>query len=340
MAGTSTDAPPAPLVDGESSLDRLARLDLEGRRLKALALLEGDPDVRVLTRFRERPAYNAAPPGTVIHHGLFLDLETTGLDPAIAEVIELGAVPFTFSEEGTIFTVGPVFQGYEQPKEPIPAEITALTGITDEMVAGKIIESAMMDQITNKVELVIAHNADYDRKIAERRWVYRFEHLPWACSQKQVDWKARGSIGAKLGNILMCLRSMFYEAHRAADDCLAGIDVLNHERIVVPAGDLPEVRQTALGELLDTTRSGVFRVYAHNSPFEDKDLLKARGFFWTGEKPWKRDFTTREAADAEVDWLQDLRPALRPQIKRIQAKHRYSIREESFAIPVGGVQFR
>ncbi|HTJ62127.1 MAG TPA: 3'-5' exonuclease [Candidatus Saccharimonadales bacterium] len=292
--------------------------------LQALGILAEHPDFRVLTRFRERPAYHAAPPGAVIHKAVFLDLETTGLDPAVAEIIELGATRFTFDEDGRIFTVGPTVQGYEQPSNPITPEITALTGITNDMVEGKVIESVVMDHLMDGVELVIAHNADYDRKIAERRWKYRFEHLPWACSYKQIDWKARGSIGSKLGNILMTLRGQFYDAHRAADDCLVGIDVLNHQLD----------GRTAMAELLDTTRAGVFRVYAHGAPFEVKDQLKARGFFWTGEKPWKRDFITREAADAEVVWLDETGFSKGAQIKRISSRHRYSTREESRAVPL------
>ena len=293
----------------------------EERTRRALAELVGDPDVRVLRRFLKRPGYNAAPPGAVIHHGLYLDLETTGLDTETAEVIELGAARFTFGDDGTIFTVGETFTGFEQPSKPIEPEITKITGITNEMVEGKVIESGDMDRLCDGVELAVAHNADYDRKISERRWKYRFEHLPWACSYKQVDWKLRGSVGSKLGNILMTLRGQFYDAHRAYDDALVGIDVLNH----VHEG------RSAMAELLDTTRAGVFRVYAHGAPFEVKDRLKARGFFWTGEKPWKRDFASRPEAEAEVVWLRERSFSRQPEIKRINAKHRYSTREEAKA---------
>lgn len=296
--------------------------------LQALGILAEHPDVRVLTRFRERPAYNAAPPGTVLHKAVYLDLETTGLDPSVAEVIELGAVRFTFDEHGTIYTVGPTFSGYEQPSKPIDPAVTIITGITDDMVAGKVIESAVMDHLMEGVDLVIAHNAEYDRKIAERRWQYRFEHLPWACSYKQIDWKRRGSIGSKLGNILMTTRGMFYDAHRAADDALVGIDILTHS---FNTNDGP---YTALAELLETTREGVYRVYAHGAPFEAKGRLKARGFFWTGEKPWKRDFTDRGEAARELLWLAESKISMQAQIKRINARHRYSIREESRAVPM------
>lgn len=296
--------------------------------------VENDPDYRVLRRFKPRPAYNAAIPGLVLHQGLFLDLETTSLDVDVAEVIELGATRFKFDETGRIYTVEPAVSYFEQPSAPIPEEITELTGITDEMVYGKVIESADMDTLMDGVELTIAHNADYDRKIAERRWKFRFEHLAWACSQKQIDWKARGSIGSKLGNVLMTTRSMFYEAHRAGDDTLVGVDILTHERQVAAVEGLPPVHQTALSELLDTTRSGVYRVYANDSPFERKGELKSRGYFWTGEKPWKRDFTTIEAAEEELAWLDRTNLSFRPAIKRIKAKDRYSVREETHAVPL------
>lgn len=301
---------------------------------EAFAIVATHPGIRVLRRFQQRPAYKAAMPGVILHRAAFIDFETTGLDPETAEVVEFGGAVFTFDEEGTIYTVGPTFSAYEQPSIPIPAEATAVHGITDDMVRGKVIGTDSVQWFLAGTELVIAHNAEYDRKIAERRWPTFFESLPWACSFRQVDWKRRGAVGAQLTNLLMHLRGQFHDAHRALDDVLVGIEVLNHRHMVAVDGDPGAWSSTALGELLTTTRSGIFRVYAHESPYEDKDMLKARGYFWTGDKPWKRDFKTREEGEAECRWLLDLRPCLRPQIKRIPATHRYSRREESRALPL------
>jgi|GEM_PF-5268204 len=79
-----------------------------------------------------------------------VDTETTGVDHAKDEVIEIGAVAFTHDNEGVIGDVVGVYSGLRQPAEPIPAEITRLTGITDQMVAGLEIDFAALDALVTR----------------------------------------------------------------------------------------------------------------------------------------------------------------------------------------------
>lgn len=51
------------------------------------------------------------------------------------EIIELAMVPFVYSLDGCIFEIGESFESAGQPTTAIPAAITTLIGITDEMVA-------------------------------------------------------------------------------------------------------------------------------------------------------------------------------------------------------------
>ena len=76
---------------------------------------------------------------------LFVDVETTGLDHQTDEIIELAIVPFTYGPDGQIYEVKGALQRFHQPKKPISAEITRLTGITDEMVAGHAIDPAEVE---------------------------------------------------------------------------------------------------------------------------------------------------------------------------------------------------
>lgn len=79
-----------------------------------------------------------------------VNTETTGLDHAKDEVIEIGAVAFTHDNEGVIGDVVGVYSGLRQPAERIPAEITRLTGITDQMVAGLEIDFAAVDALVTR----------------------------------------------------------------------------------------------------------------------------------------------------------------------------------------------
>src|SRR5690606_22350588 len=152
----------------------------------------------------------------------------------------------------------------EDPGYPIPEAVSELTGITDEMVRGKRIDDASVEAMLGDVSLVVAHNASFDRPFVERR-LPGFAAKPWACSCREVPWREHGCSGSKLEYILLTMAGEFYDAHRAADDCLVGIHVLASRG---PTGELP------FAQLLESARRTTFRVWAVGSPFSSKDRLK------------------------------------------------------------------
>lgn len=98
---------------------------------------------------------------------MILDTETTGLNHRKDEIIEIGAVAFTFDAAGTIGDVIGVYGGLQEPSAPNPSGITRLTGITDEMVAGQMIDLHQLHAIIEPADLIIAHNAGFDRQFCE-----------------------------------------------------------------------------------------------------------------------------------------------------------------------------
>ena len=109
-------------------------------------------DYRIIRRLKPRPR-TIPPPGTPVRLGLMVDVETTGLDPQRDEIIELAMTPFTYGLDGTVFSVEEGFQGLRQPSEPISPEITAITGITNEMVAGQVIDPAEVPDLQRRLRL-------------------------------------------------------------------------------------------------------------------------------------------------------------------------------------------
>jgi len=90
----------------------------------------------------------------------FIDLETTGLDETIGAIIEFGAVRLEGHE------ITETFSAYVDPGCAIPAEITRLTGIRNEDVAGcPGVETVMADFLAfvGKTPSV-AHNAVFETK--------------------------------------------------------------------------------------------------------------------------------------------------------------------------------
>ncbi len=234
------------------------------------------------------------PAGAALRTALYVDTETTGIDPKQHEIIELAMVPFRYETgSGRICHIGQAFQGYRQPKEPIPAQITALTGITGEMVAGKKIDPADLAPLIGEASIVIAHNAAFDRQFLEL-FCADFTAKPWACSMSQVDWAAQGYEGTKLAYLAMeC--GFFYDRHGALADCMAGIKLLSTE--------LPKSGGYAMAALLAQARLPSWRIWAKGAPFEQKDALKARGYRWDGAgKVWHID-VMEAAKDEELAFL-------------------------------------
>jgi DNA polymerase III subunit epsilon len=290
--------------------------------LEAMArTLEASGTYRVLRSPAPHVAFDP-PPGQVTRQGLVVDVETTGLDAARHEIIELAMVPFTYGLDGQIYSVGEPFHGLRQPAEPIPAEITGITGITDEMVAGRSIDPAAVGSFAAGAALVIAHNAAFDRRFLER-FCETFTTKAWACSMSQVDWAEEGHEGTKLA-YLAAGAGFFYDRHRATNDCMAAVALLG--------APLPRSGRFALAQLLERARMPTWRVWAENSPFDLKDVLKARGYRWNGEgtgtpKAWFIDVAD-DARDAEVVFLKSeiYRGEIELLTRRIDAYDRFSDR--------------
>ncbi len=101
------------------------------------------------------------------------DIETTGLKPEFEEITEIAAVKV---RGGAVLDA---FQTYVNPHKPIPANITELTGISDETVAhAPDLSEALPAFLAFAGELpLVAHNAGFDlsfiRKGCERLGIAR-----------------------------------------------------------------------------------------------------------------------------------------------------------------------
>lgn len=281
--------------------------------------LEATGDFRVLRRLRPR-AFTAPPIGIELRAGLFLDVETTGLDLARSEIIELAMVPFEYASDGRIFGVGAPLQQLNEPREPIPSEITALTGLTDELVSGHKLDVAAIEDMAEKAALVIAHNAAFDRPFAERVSEV-FKAKPWACSMCGVPWKEEGVEGRRLSDLLARF-GLFFDGHRAAEDCLAAIELLTHK--------LPKSGELVMLALLERARMTRYQICAEGAPFEGRERLKARGYRWNGEiavgpRAWSIEVLS-DQVEGELEFLEKEifhGPANVP-IRKITAFERFS----------------
>lgn len=263
---------------------------------EAVAKLEADGNFKVLRRLERKERYSDKQ-GSM--RGLIVDIETTGLDSGADKIIQLAMVPFTYDAlTGTVGEVGEAYTGMEDPGFAISQEITDLTGITNEDVKGKGLDEKVVKEMLEGVNIIIAHNAEFDRPFLDERLPI-FQKKAWACSQRDIGWKKRGTGSEKLEWLLYTLHQKFYDAHRALDDCLATLHLL-----ATPTAD---GLGAPLAELLANARRKEVMVWAFQSPFEAKGLLKKNDYKWWdremgGAKCWRK-VVVEDEAQKEVDWL-------------------------------------
>jgi DNA polymerase-3 subunit epsilon len=260
--------------------------------------LSAHPDFKVKRRLV--PILDFGPgSGAPTKRVLILDTETTGLDWRAENIIELAMLSVAVDmQTGQPVGVVEVYEDFEDPGRPIPAEIVKLTGITNQDVKGQKLNEAKIIDMVQRADLIVAHNASFDRPFVENR-LEVFEHKAWACSFAGINWKAQGLGSAKL-EFLCSELGWFYDAHRAQVDCHALLRVLSAPLKAQP-DDMPS---TGLQQLFKSAEQARTVVKAFGSPFETKDKLKARGYRWDAEaKVWTTAVMSVEALEAEADWL-------------------------------------
>ena len=260
--------------------------------------LSAHPDFKVKRRLV--PILDFGPgSGAPTKRVLILDTETTGLDWRAENIIELAMLSVNVDmQTGQPVGVVEVYEDFEDPGRPIPAEIVKLTGITTQDVKGQKLKEAKIIDMVERADLIVAHNAGFDRPFVENR-LEVFEHKAWACSFASINWKAQGLGSAKL-EFLCSELGWFYDAHRAQVDCHALLRVLSSPLKAQPE-DMP---LTGLQQLFKSAEQARTVVKAFGSPFETKDKLKARGYRWDAEaKVWFTAVKSAEALEAEAEWL-------------------------------------
>jgi DNA polymerase-3 subunit epsilon len=149
---------------------------------------------------------------------IYYDTETTGVKPGKDRIIEIAA--YDPHQEKTFCT-------FTNPECPIPAESTAITGITDEMVK----EAPLIKQaLTSFVEfcsgdvVLIAHNNDtFDKLFLEAEFARAGLEIPQWIYIDSLKWSRKYRTDLPRHS-LQSLREVYgieaNQAHRALDDVI------------------------------------------------------------------------------------------------------------------------
>ena len=224
-----------------------------------------------------------------------LDLETTGLDKANDKIIELAVKLVSVDNKtGDLNAILNQYESFQDPEEHIDEKVSMVNGITNDMVDGHAINWDSVEEIMESADLIIAHNAGFDRAFMDRYLPISKEKI-WICSVNDVDWLSRGFTSSK--QELLCIwHGFYYDSHRAMSDVDALINLITH-----PSN---ETNKPVL-DLIENASNPIYKVSAINSPYETKDILKSNGYFWNGDqKYWWKNLLLGEI-ESEKRWLAD-----------------------------------
>ena len=157
------------------------------------------------------------------HDCVVFDVETTGLDATTCEMIEIGACKV---RDGKIIET---FSVLIKPSQPIPDQITDLTGITNEMVANcRTIKDVLQDFYKfTRNSVLVAYNIAFDYKfmyLAGAKQGYNFDN-PQIDAMVLAKEKLKGIKNYKLKTVATVLDVSLENAHRAVHDAIATAEV-------------------------------------------------------------------------------------------------------------------
>jgi DNA polymerase III alpha subunit (gram-positive type) len=207
---------------------------------------------------------------------LGIDLETTGLDPALDRIIEIGFIGWETEKQTPVFMKSFFVDDYFS-EVPVSAEIEQLTGITQSLVSSyaKPIAHCYETILDFSPSFLVAHNAKFERSFlegvrtdcVESSQAQAFKAIPWIDTKTDIPYSPMKGMGS-LSEIAMSHGIFNPLPHRALTDTLAMMQILAKYDIqqVIKYAEAPVITLVA------------------NVSFEDKDKAKALGYYWDGKQ--------------------------------------------------------
>lgn len=156
-----------------------------------------------------------------------IDIETTGLSPDEAQIIEIGAAVIEDGKKKATFSQ------LIQPGHPLPQRIVELTGITDEMLRGQKEEAEVITEFLQFCEESLAEYPEKDI-ILGHNIMFDYSFLKTAAQRQNREFERRGIDTLKIAR--QCHPELFSKSldnmcehyqitrevsHRAYEDAIA-----------------------------------------------------------------------------------------------------------------------
>ena len=220
-----------------------------------------------------------------------VDIETTGFDPMFDEIIEVAGIKYRGRNE-----VGR-FQSLVKPDDGIPDYITALTGITNEMVADAPGIEDVLPRFLEFIgeDIVVGHNVHFDVNFLYD-YAEDFELKPFSNDLVDTLRLSRRLYPELQSHKLSALAAHFGVEldgeHRALADCVTTQKCLSAmDAYAAQNGGIPESAEDLYRKLSKT-------IVAETSDFNPDSLIYGRTFAFTGKL---ERMTRKEAMQAVVN---------------------------------------
>jgi DNA polymerase III epsilon subunit family exonuclease len=287
----------------------------------------------------------------LLEHATYVvvDLETTGLRPGASQICEIGAVKIVG------FEIVDEFATLVDPRVPLGATITAITGLTDRQLRGAPLPALAVRHFLSFAGdgVLVAHNARFDLAFLDRE-TERLTGSRLAAPVVDTVALARRVLAARVPRASLAQLAYFFgtsvqPCHRALPDAQATAEVLlaliglAQERGARTVADLVAMSATRTRRVFDKrhlaygapTRPGVYRFYGRNDQLlyvgRARDLrARLRSYFRSErQRPaveaalgaverieWRVLGSELEAALEELRLIRELRPPANARVAR------------------------
>lgn len=216
---------------------------------------------------------------------LIFDVETTGVDPAVDQVIEVGAVLWDSRHSAMVGAYSELVR--LQPPHKHGAEF--VHGISEGLLKSCGAEASEVWEVVegwaDLADALVAHNAIFDRSFSKKASEF-LDSRDWICTLEDFEWPKQGTSNS-LTEIALRHGIAVVSAHRAINDCL----VLQRLFEQIPDTD------ARLEEALVRSREPKAEFVAL-VPYQEREKAKAAGFIWNGEKKeWRKRMRIASAKD-------------------------------------------
>jgi DNA polymerase-3 subunit epsilon len=254
---------------------------------------------RILTPVRGREDWAKTVEGNQpLRRITVLDTETTGLDWHRHQIIEIAVARVLVDPSGRIIGIERTGSSVNDPGHPLSPEISELTGLTDEMVAGKAINGEQLAAFLADGEAMVAFNSAFDRPFVDAL-LPDLPPMPWGCAMADVPWRRLGFEPGPQGYLLMQAGKFAPRAHRAMDDVLALVELLDYT-----CND----GETVMAKVLAAIDDKAWRIEATSAPYQKRDLLWERRYRFRKEMRgggvWHKHVRQGEL-EAELAWYRE-----------------------------------